>query len=242
MSKNSKINWTETTWNSVTGCTKVSPGCAHCYAARLARRLQKIKKQKKYVHGFDVTIHPESLQEPLEIKEPQLLFVCSMGDLFHEDVPTSFIHQTFEVMVQANWHRFQILTKRSTRLRELSSELPWPSHIWAGVTIENNDYIWRADDLRTTGAQVKFISAEPLLGPLSDLNYDGINWVIVGGESGPGSRPMDESWALEIRDKCIEQNIPFFFKQWGGVNKKKTGRELQGHVYDEFPEENFKWK
>lgn len=235
MGTNSKIEWTETTWNPVTGCTKYSPGCQHCYAERLTRRFQGMKKQVKYVNGFKVTTHPQALREPLKLRKPQTIFVCSMSDLFHKDVPTDFIKQVFDVMVQADWHRYQVLTKRSERLRELSRELPWPPHIWAGVTIENNDYVSRTDDLRATGARVKFISAEPLIGPLPDLDYEGIDWMVVGGESGPGCRVMEEQWALDILDKCRECDVPYFFKQWGGVNKKKAGRLLQGKTYDEMP-------
>lgn len=235
MSTNSSIEWTETTWNPVTGCTKYSPGCQHCYAEQMTRRLKSMENQTKYVNGFNVTVHPQTLQEPLKLRKPQEIFVCSMSDLFHQNVPTDFIKQVFDVMVQANWHRYQVLTKRSERLRKLSSELPWPSHILAGVTIENNDYVHRADDLRATGAAVKFISAEPLLGPLPDLDYQGIDWMIVGGESGHGSRPMEEQWVLDIQEKCREHNVLFFFKQWGGVNKKEAGSLLQGQAYKERP-------
>lgn len=241
MAMTTNINYADGTWNPITGCTKASPGCGNCYAAPAAKRLMKMG-QEKYSNAFNLTLHPESLHEPLETKTHKYILTCSMSDIFHEDIPVAYIQRVFDVMVEADWHTFMVLTKRSQRLLELSSELPWPSHIWAGVSIENNDYVWRADDLRATGAQKKFISAEPLLGPLPDLNYTGIDWIIVGGESGPGSHPMEESWVLEIRDKCMKQKIAFFFKQWGGFNKKKTGRVLQGHVYDEFPEENFQRK
>jgi len=234
MGSNSKIEWTESTWNPVTGCTKASPGCRHCYAERMAKRLQAMG-QANYVNGFDVATHEHALQLPLSWKKPQTIFVNSMSDLFHETVPTDFILRVFDVMTRAHWHYFQVLTKRSERLLELNSELPWASHIWMGVSVENNDYVQRVDDLRNTGAHIKFVSCEPLLGPLPDLNLHTIDWVIVGGESGPGSRPMKEEWALEIRDNCTHNAVPFFFKQWGGVNKKKNGRLLQGKTYDGMP-------
>jgi len=231
----SSIEWTESTWNPVTGCTKVSPGCEHCYAERMSHRL-KAMGQTKYANGFCLTLHGEALQAPLRLKTPQMIFVNSMSDLFHEDVPVEFIQRAFRVMKQASWHTFQVLTKRSSRLAELSEKLEWPDNIWMGVSVENSDYTYRIDDLRTTGATTKFLSLEPLLGPLADLDLDGISWVIVGGESGPGARQMDPAWATDIRDQCLDKGIPFFFKQWGGVQKKKAGRELDGRTWDQFPE------
>ena len=229
------IEWTESTWNPVTGCTKISTGCENCYAERMAIRL-KAMGQENYKNGFKPTIHEHVLELPYKWKKPQTIFVNSMSDLFHRDIPTDFILKTFTVMEKANWHRFQILTKRSTRLRELSHKLYWTPNIWMGVTIENKEYISRIDDLRYSGANVKFLSLEPLLGPLSNLNLEGIDWVIVGGESGPGARPMKKSWAIDIRDQCLKTGTAFFFKQWGGTNKKKNGRMLDGHTWDQVPE------
>ena len=232
----SNIEWTESTWNPVTGCTKISPGCKHCYAERLAFRL-KAMGQPNYVNGFDVTLHENALSIPLKWKKPQRIFVNSMSDLFHEKVPTDFILKVFEVMNKANWHQYQVLTKRSERLAELDGQLPWAPHIWMGVTVENADYKHRIHDLRKTNAAIKFLSLEPLLGPLGRLPLKGIDWAIVGGESGPGARPMDPAWVLSIRDQCKKAKVPFFFKQWGGVQKKKAGRELEGRTYDEMPAE-----
>lgn len=234
MGAKTRIEWTEYTWNPITGCTKVSPGCRNCYAERMAVRLQAMG-QPNYVNGFQVTTHERSLGLPLGWSKSQTIFVNSMSDLFHEAVPEEFILRTFEIMRRANWHRFQILTKRSGRLLELDPILPWAANIWMGVSIENSDYAFRIDDLRKTGAATKFLSLEPLLGPLPDLDLQGIDWVIVGGESGLRARPMDPSWVVDIRDQCREAGVPFFFKQWGGVNKKKAGRELEGRTWDETP-------
>ena len=234
MANRSSIEWTDSTWNPVTGCTKVSPGCKHCYAERMARRL-KAMGHPNYVNGFKPTIHEHVLEQPLRWKKPQMIFVNSMSDLFHEDVPSDFIQKIFDVMRQAHWHTFQILTKRSQRLLEMSQRLEWPVNVWMGVSVENDDYVFRIDHLRQTGAHVKFLSLEPLLGPLPDLDLRGIDWVIAGGESGPGARPMKEEWVIEIRDQCQASNVPFFFKQWGGVRKKRNGRILQGRTWDEFP-------
>lgn len=234
MAVKSSIEWTESTWNPITGCTKISPGCKHCYAERMAKRLQAMG-QPNYANGFKLTMHEHVLEMPLRWKTPQTIFVNSMSDLFHKDVPLEFIQRVFDVMHQAHWHRFQVLTKRAERLLELSPQLEWTSNIWMGVSVENQDYAFRIDDLRKTGAKVKFLSLEPLLGPLPALNLENINWVIVGGESGPGARPMDPSWVIEIRDQCLQARVPFFFKQWGGVNKKKTGRLLEGRTWDEMP-------
>jgi protein gp37 len=234
MANRSAIEWTESTWNPITGCTKVSPGCKHCYAERLAKRLQAMG-QPNYANGFKLTMHEHALEIPLHWKTPQTIFVNSMSDLFHKDVPLEFIQRVFEVMHQANWHRFQVLTKRSERLLELAPQLIWPAHVWMGVSVETKDYAFRIDHLRQTEAHIKFLSLEPLLGPLPDLNLEGIDWVIVGGESGPGARLIRPSWVIEIRDQCSAAKVPFFFKQWGGTNKKKNGRLLEGQTWDEMP-------
>jgi protein gp37 len=230
----SRIEWTESTWNPLTGCTKISPGCKHCYAERMAKRLQAMG-QANYTNGFELTIHQHVLEKPLDWKTPQFIFVNSMSDLFHKNVPLEFIQRTFDVMKRAHWHKFQILTKRSERLAELNEHLEWADNIWMGVSVENKDYIYRIDDLRKTGANVKFLSIEPLLGPMPKLNLKGINWVIVGGESGPGARPLERQWVVSIRDQCKKALIPFFFKQWGGVQKKRAGRLLDGRTWDEMP-------
>jgi protein gp37 len=230
----SAIEWTESTWNPLTGCTKISPGCKHCYAERMALRLQAMG-QPNYVRGFDLALHETALELPLRWKKPQTIFVNSMSDLFHKAVPVEFILKAFDVMGRADWHRYQILTKRSERLRELSPLLPWKPQIWMGVSVENLEYVHRIERLRETGAHVKFLSLEPLLGPLPGLNLRGIDWVIAGGESGPGARPMDPAWVCEIRDQCLDAGVPFFFKQWGGTRKKKAGRELEGRTWDEMP-------
>lgn len=230
----SKIEWTESTWNPLTGCTKISPGCKHCYAERMARRL-KAMGQEKYKNGFRLTIHESVLEDPLHWKKPQMIFVNSMSDLFHEDVPVEFIQRAFEVMRQAHWHTFQVLTKRSERLLELDHQIEWPENVWMGVSVETQDYVYRIDHLRQTHARIKFLSIEPLLGPIPDLKLENIHWAIVGGESGPGARPLDRAWVTEIRDQCQRAKNPFFFKQWGGVNKKKTGRILEGRTWDEIP-------
>ena len=234
MAQKSAIEWTGSTWNPVTGCVKVSPGCMHCYAERMAQRLQAMG-QPNYADGFKLALHEHALELPLKWKKPQTIFVNSMSDLFLKDIPKEFIVKVFNVMAKAHWHTFQVLTKRSERLLELSNELPWAPNIWMGVTVENKDYTFRIDHLRKTGACLKFLSIEPLLGPISHLNLDGIDWVIVGGESGPGARPMDPTWVLDIRDQCQEAGVPFFFKQWGGTRKKKAGRLLDGRTWDEMP-------
>jgi protein gp37 len=234
MAINSSIEWTEATWNPLTGCTKISPGCKHCYAERMSLRLQAMG-QPNYANGFDLTLHEGALEVPLRWKKPQKIFVNSMSDLFHKDVPDEFIFKTFDVMGRAAWHRFQVLTKRSDRLLELNLQLPWTRNIWMGVSVEDRDYTFRIDHLRQTNAYVKFLSLEPLLGPLRRLRLTGIDWVIVGGESGPGARRMDPAWVSDIRKQCVESGVPFFFKQWGGVNKKQTGRELEGRTWDEMP-------
>ena len=234
MAVGSKIEWTDATWNPVTGCTKVSPGCKLCYAERLAKRL-KATGMVKYRNGFEVTLHPDTLQAPLQWRKPRTIFVNSMSDLFHYQVPNQFVRDVFCVMEKADWHRYQVLTKRPERVAALSHELPWPQQIWLGVSVESNRYLRRIDLLRECGAATKFLSLEPLLGPLPDLNLDGIDWVIVGGESGPGARPMEADWVRNIRDQCSEAGVLFHFKQWGGVFKKRYGRELDGRTWDEMP-------
>ncbi len=232
--KKTKIEWTESTWNPVTGCTKISDGCLNCYAERMAKRL-KAMGQPNYKNGFEVAIHPNSLELPLQWKKPQMIFVNSMSDLFHKKVPITYVKKVFGVMNLAEWHTFQVLTKRSDRLLKLNSKLNWAKNIWMGVSVEDKDCLNRIDDLRHTNAKTKFISFEPLLGPLPKLNLRGIDWAIIGGESGPGARPMNPKWVTNLRDQCIKQKVPFFFKQWGGVNKKKTGRLLNGRTWDEMP-------
>jgi len=234
MAINSSIEWTESTWNPLTGCTKISPGCKHCYAERMALRLQAMG-QRNYVNGFKLTLQEDALELPLRWKKPQTIFVNSMSDMFHADVPSEFIFRVFDVMRRANWHRFQILTKRSERLRSLGQHLPWVENIWMGVSVESDAYAHRINHLRRTGAATKFLSLEPLLGPLDNLWLEGIDWVIVGGESGPGARPMKREWVTSIRDQCVDANVPFFFKQWGGVWKRKFGRELEGRTWDQLP-------
>ena len=234
MALKSSIEWTESTWNPLTGCTKISPGCKHCYAERMATRLQAMG-QPNYVNGFNLTVHESALELPLKWKKPQMIFVNSMSDLFHKQVPVEFIQQMFDVMCRAHWHNFQVLTKRSNRLLELNPLFDWQPNIWMGVSVENQDYTFRIDHLRQTHAMTKFLSLEPLLGPIKNINLLGIDWVIVGGESGPGSRPMESSWVVDIRDQCLKANVPFFFKQWGGVNKKRAGRELEGQTWSELP-------
>lgn len=235
MGARTAIEWTQSTWNPVTGCSKISTGCKNCYAERMAWRLQAMRNPN-YVRGFEVARHDTALRLPLTWKTPRMVFVNSMSDLFHRKVPTEFVMRVFEVMNRANWHRYQILTKRSQRLRDLDPALPWAGHIWMGVSVETTEYYHRIDELKGTRAAVKFLSLEPLLGPVPELPLAGIDWVIVGGESGPGARPMAERWVLGIRDQCRALDVPFFFKQWGGVNKKRLGRVLQGRTWDEMPQ------
>lgn len=234
MAQGTKIEWTDATWNPVTGCNKISPGCKRCYAERLSKRL-KATGMVKYRNGFEVTLHPDTLEIPLRWRKPRSIFVNSMSDLFHVAVPEPFIQQVFDVMSRAHWHRYQVLTKRAERVAELSPALPWPEQIWMGVSVESDAYSHRIDLLRETNARVKFLSLEPLLGPLSALQLNGIDWVIVGGESGPGARPMHPDWVRDIRDQCIDAGVPFHFKQWGGVFKKRHGRELDGQTWDQMP-------
>ncbi|MFZ0964667.1 MAG: phage Gp37/Gp68 family protein [Terriglobia bacterium] len=235
MATNSTIEWTESTWNPLTGCDKVSPGCKHCYAERMSHRLQAMG-QPNYSNGFKLTLHEQALELPLRWKKPQTIFVNSMSDLFHKSVPVAFVLRAFDVMRRADWHQYQILTKRSDRLLELSPKLPWMPHMWMGVSVESEKYTFRIDHLRQTAAKVKFLSLEPLLGPLYDLDLERIDWVIAGGESGPGARRMDPEWVTGIRDQCVKANVPFFFKQWGGVSKKKAGRKLEGKTWDQMPD------
>jgi protein gp37 len=231
----SKIEWTESTWNPTTGCTKISSGCTNCYAERMAMRL-KAMGTPKYANGFEVTLHEDCLSEPYSWKKPKVIFVNSMSDLFHEDIPFSFIEKVFKVMNDNPQHIFQVLTKRAELLLEYSPKLNWTSNIWMGVTVEGKKATRRIDYLRKTNAAIKFLSCEPLISDLGKLDLQKINWVIVGGESGPKSRPIKEDWVLDIFNQCKSADIPFFFKQWGGVNKKKTGKELQGEIYHEMPE------
>ena len=234
MATNSPIEWTDATWNPVTGCSKISPGCKNCYAERMANRL-KAMGQKNYRNGFEVTLQPHMLELPLHWKTPKRIFVNSMSDLFHVDVPLSYIKDVFDVMRRANWHQFQVLTKRAERIGDLSPKLKWQPNIWMGVSVENEEYLYRIEHLRKTRAHVKFVSLEPLLGPLPKMNLGGIDWAIVGGESGPGARPMNPDWVTDIRDQCAKASVAFFFKQWGGVQKKKAGRTLEGRTWDHMP-------
>ena len=237
MAESSAMEWTDATWNPVTGCTKISPGCDNCYAVRFSERFRGVPGHP-FETGFDLTLRPERLSQPFSWKRPRMIFVNSMSDLFHDDVPINYIRQVFLSMRRANWHQYQVLTKRAERLMKLDAagELLWAPQIWIGVSVESENYLYRIDHLRQTRALVKFLSIEPLLGPLPKINLRGIDWVIVGGESGPGARPMEEAWVKGIRDQCLKANVRFFFKQWGGVFKKKTGRELEGRTWDEMPQ------
>jgi protein gp37 len=234
MSTSSHIEWTEATWNPVTGCTKVSEGCRNCYANTMAKRLHAMGNPR-YENGFNVTLHHDLIKLPLTWKKPKTIFVNSMSDLFHNDVPLDFIQKVFETMRLASWHTFQILTKRSERLLEISTQLNWPPNVWQGVSVENNDVLFRVDHLREVQAQTRFLSIEPLIGPINNIDLTDIHWVIVGGESGYGARPMEADWVRSIRDQCIEQRVAFFFKQWGGVQKHRTGRTLDDLIWNEFP-------
>lgn len=234
MSQTSAIEWTDATWNPVTGCTQVSSGCDHCYALTFAERFRGVPGHP-YQQGFDLKLWPERLELPLRWRRPRRIFANSMSDLFHRDVPTEYIKRVFQVMITADWHVYQILTKRSERLKRVSQMLPWPSHIWAGVSVESNEYCWRADHLRQVPAHIRFVSAEPLIGPLDRLDLGGIHWVITGGESGVGYRHCDPDWVRNIRDRCAAANVRFFHKQWGGRTPKAGGRLLDGRTWDEFP-------
>ena len=235
MPGNTKIEWTEKTWNPVTGCTKISKGCKHCYAHRMAKRL-KAMGNIRYTNGFQLTLHEDLIDAPRKWKKPCDIFVNSMSDLFHEEVPLKFIRRVFVTMNECPQHTFQILTKRSNRLKRVAHKLPWSNNIWMGVSVENKKVIHRIDDLAAISAHIKFLSLEPLLGPLKDLNLHDIDWVIVGGESGPKARLMKKKWVSSILKQCRENNVDFFFKQWGGVNKKAAGRILNGRTYDEMPQ------
>jgi protein gp37 len=235
VSSQSAIEWTDATWNPVTGCSKVSPGCAHCYAETFAERFRGVPGHP-YEQGFDLKLWPERLALPLQWKRPRRIFVNSMSDLFHEDVPTTYIKDVFRTMVTADLHVYQVLTKRAERLAELAAELPWAPHIWVGVSIENRRYVHRADLLRQVSSAVRFISAEPLLGPLTNLDLTGIDWLIAGGESGVRRRPVKAEWIQELRDKCLAADVAFFFKQWGGRTSKAGGRDLDGRLWSEMPE------
>ena len=241
MAQNSTIEWTESTWNPVTGCTKISPGCTNCYADRMAKRL-KAMGMDRYRNGFQLTLHPEVISQPLDWKDPQVIFVNSMSDLFHEEIPLGFVAEVFEVMRRAHWHTFQVLTKRADRLIDVANELPWPSNVWMGVSVESPDYIWRVKELAKVPAAVRFLSVEPLLAPIPRLPLKGIDWVIVGGESGPHCRPMKAEWVQGIRKQCRIGCVPFFFKQWGGTRKKRTGRQLNGRFYNEMPVPQKRWE
>jgi len=233
----SKIEWTESTWNPVTGCTKISDGCRHCYAERMALRLQAMGV-KNYQDGFNLRCHQSALALPYSWKKPRMIFVNSMSDLFHQDVPLGFLQDIFDVMNKTPRHTYQILTKRADRLAQLNHHFRWTKNIWMGVTVESNDYVGRIDCLREVNSSVRFLSIEPLLGSIPSMNLEGIDWVIVGGESGPGARPIKKEWVTDIRDQCLEWGIPFFFKQWGGVQKKKNGRLLDGITWDGMPKPN----
>lgn len=241
MADKSSIEWTESTWNPITGCDKISPGCKYCYAERLAKRLS-FMHSKRYKNAFKLTIHDDVIEQPINWKKPRTIFVNSMSDLFHEKVPFDVIKRIFDVMVKAHWHTFQILTKRSERLSELSSLLPWAKNIWMGVSVESQDYTYRIDHLRKVPASIRFLSVEPLISEIKRINLRGIDWVIVGGESGPKARPINIEWVRFIRDKCVEQDVPFFFKQWGGTNKKKTGRTLDKRKWNEMPDPKIRYK
>lgn len=244
MSRDTGIEWTETTWNPTTGCDRVSPGCDNCYALTLAKRLKAMGSDKYQQDGdprtsgpgFKLTLHPEALNLPKSWRQPRLVFVDSMSDLFHPEVPIEFIRQVFGVMTETSQHTYQILTKRSQRLRKLASDLKWPSNVWMGVSVETDKYRFRIDHLRDVPASVRFLSLEPLLGPLTNIDLTGIHWVIVGGESGPNARPMDPGWVEDIRDQCLDVGVSFFFKQWGGRTPKAGGRTLDGRVHDGMPD------
>jgi protein gp37 len=234
MSEKTGIEWTDATWNPVTGCTKVSLGCRHCYAETFAERWRGIPGHP-YEQGFDLRLWPDRLELPLTWKKPRMVFVNSMSDLFHDGVPFDFIRAVFRTMESASWHTFQVLTKRAARLAQLAPDLRWPPNVWMGVSVERADYLWRANHLRQVPAAVRFLSLEPLLGPLGTFDLSGIHWVIVGGESGPGARPMEATWVRRIQEQCSAAGVPFFFKQWGGTRRTAKGRLLDGRTWDEMP-------
>lgn len=243
MSKRSAIEWTEVTWNPTTGCDRVSAGCDNCYALTLAKRLKAAGAEKYQTDGdprtsgpgFGVAVHQKTLEEPYRWRAPRVVFVNSMSDLFHAKVPLSYVRDVFAVIAETPRHTYQVLTKRSTRLRRVADRLEWPSNLWMGVSVENVNNLSRVDDLRAVPAAVRFLSCEPLLGPLDDLDLEEIGWVIAGGESGPRHRSMQLSWVRGIRDACQQAEVPFFFKQWGGRTPKALGRELDGRLWDEMP-------
>ena len=234
MSEQSSIEWTDSTWNPVTGCNKISPGCKNCYAARLAPRL-KAMGNPRYANGFEVTLHHDLVDLPTKWKKPRKIFVNSMSDLFHDEVTLEFIQEVFSTIVTGDHHTFQVLTKRPERALELSGQLPWPSNLWMGTSVENADYLHRVDTLRQIPAQTRFLSLEPLIGAVPDIDLINIDWVIAGGESGPGARKIEEDWVRSIRDQCDAAGVRFFFKQWGGTNKKRSGRMLDNRTWDDFP-------
>ena len=234
MAQKSKIEWTESTWNPITGCTKISEGCQNCYAEKMAFRLRSMGV-KKYKNGFNISMHKDNLKDPLSWMKPHIIFVCSMSDLFHEDVSEEFILKVFKTMNEANWHIFQVLTKRPKRLLELNNKINWTQNIWMGVTVESELYVNRINDLEITDAQIKFLSLEPLLSDIPEIPLSNVDWVIAGGESGYYSRPVSPNWVRSIQHQCETQNVPFFFKQWGGVNKKKNGRSLDGKIWAQMP-------
>jgi protein gp37 len=235
VNKSGEIERADESWNPTTGCTTISPGCNHCWAERMARRLQGLGNAR-YARGFQVTTHPGLLEQPLHWRKPRNVYVSFMGDLLHRDVPEEFIAQVFDVMARSPQHRFHLLTKRSARLAELSPRLPWPPNVWAAVTVENADYRFRVDHLRLTDADVKFLVLEPLLGPIEALDLQGIDWVVVGGESGSGARPLHIDWVRSVRDQCVAAGVPFWFKQWGGLRRRETGRTLDGREWTERPQ------
>ncbi|MGW5704169.1 DUF5131 family protein [Amycolatopsis sp. SB7-3] len=243
MSDGSSIEWTEATWNPTTGCDRISAGCDHCYALTLAKRLKAMGSTKYQADGdprtsgpgFGIATHAAALGEPFRWRQPRVVFVNSMSDLFHAKIPIEFIRRVFAVMEATPQHTYQVLTKRSRRIKRLADSLKWPRNLWLGVSVEDKQAVYRVDDLRAVPAAVRFLSCEPLLGPLHGLDLDGMDWVIVGGESGPGFRPMNAAWAREVRDLCQRENVPFFFKQWGGRTPKAGGRELDGRTWDEYP-------
>jgi protein gp37 len=234
MSNNSGIEWTDATWNPVTGCTKVSPGCKHCYAERLAHRLRAMGNPR-YAHGFALTLQPDQLALPLRWRGPRRIFVNSMSDLFHEKIPDEYLRRVFDIMAKADWHVFQILTKRSARLASMARSLSWSPNVWQGVSVESARYTARIEHLQVVPAAVRFLSIEPLLGPIPRVPLDGIHWVIVGGESGGGRRTVNPDWVRDIRDQCVAAGVPFFFKQWGGRTPRSEGRILDGRTWDELP-------
>ncbi len=239
MADNSAIEWTNATWNPVTGCTKISAGCDNCYAERFAERFRGVKDHP-YENGFDLTLRPERLDQPFKWRRPRMIFVNSMSDLFHKQVPADFVDRVFDAMERADWHVFQVLTKRSSLMRRyVNARYPdgeAPAHIWLGTSVEDGTKLSRVRHLRETNAVVRFLSLEPLIGPITNLDLDGIHWVIVGGESGPRARPIRAEWVVDIRDQCLDARVPFFFKQWGGLRPKSGGRMLEGHEWDQWPQ------